>query len=211
MSVCFDLLQQIAHLNKVGVSCLASGSGADAVRAFKQALGVMAQVTQHPESSQLFQSRIHACSPVPIHGMKTPFYLYSNGLVFEASTDIDIAFVNSVILFNLALAFHQRGLQCGREQALRKALSLYDLSTQLISDLSACSGALLLVALNNSAQIQFELGEYQCSCETLQMLEGEAVHLPLADCSSAVLGQEHIDQIFLNVALTKPPMTAASA
>lgn len=206
MSECLEYLQQIAHLNKVGVSCLATGRRGEAVKAFTNALVVLSRVTHHPSSDELFQYKVQQCSMQPIGGMEKSFYLYSNAFVFEASMEADIAFCSGLILFNLALAFHQKGIQSGQEARLRKALSLYDLATQLISEISASTGALLLAALNNSAQVQFELGDYHVACETLELLQGEAMHVP-----SGILEQEHIDQFFLNVALTRPPTTAASA
>lgn len=206
MSLCLEHLQQIAQLNKVGVQCLASGNGGDAVKVFKNALAHMGYVTQHPSSDDLFQCKAQNCSSHPIGNMESSYYLYSSGFVFEAGVEVDIAFCNAVILFNLALAFHQRGIQHGQEARLRKAVSFYDLSTQLISELSASSGALLLAALNNSAQIQFELGQYDVACETLELLQGEAVNVP-----PGVLEQEDVDQFFLNAALTRPPTVAACA
>jgi hypothetical protein len=145
-------------------------------------------------------------SSYPIGNMEQPFYLYSNAFVFEACEDVDIAFCNALVLFNLGLAFHQRAINFGEEPKLRKAFSFYDLSMQLINELSAYSGALLLAALNNSAQIQVELGEYQRACETLEVLQSEAIHVP-----AGLLEQEDMDQFFLNAALTRPPTAAACA
>ena len=206
MSLYLEYLQQIAHLNKVGVSALASGDGSEALKAFKNALAVMGFVTQHPSSDALFQCKTQSFSAHPVRKMDRSFYLYNNAFVFEANVEVDIAFCNAIILFNLALACHQRGVQTGNEARFRKALSFYDLSTQLITEMTPYSGALLLASLNNSAQIQFELADYHGACETLELLQGEAVHVP-----PGVLEQEDVDQFFLNVALTRPPTTAASA
>jgi hypothetical protein len=211
MSACLDLLHHIAHLNKVGVSHLASGCGGEALKAFKEALVIMRKATEHPDSEELFMSKVQTCSTQDINGLDSSFYLYNNAFLFEATAGLDIAFANAIVLFNLAIAFHQRGMSTGEEPKLRRALSLYDLSTQLISEVTPYSGALLMAALNNAAQIQFGLADYQGACETLAMLQSEATHLPLSECSPDILGEEHLDQIFLNVALTKPPTAAASA
>ena len=68
------------------------------------------------------------------------------------------------------------------------------------------TGALFLASLNNTAQIQFDLGEYYDACETLEFLQAQAEHVP-----PGVLVQEDMDEFFLNVALTRPPTAAASA
>ena len=211
MSACLDLLDQIAQLNKIGVLSLASGSEGEALKAFKQALVTMGQLTQHPESEVHFMSKVQTCTTQPLQGLNSSFYLYNKAFVFEGNLQLDIAYANALILFNLAITFHQRGISQRDESKLRRALSLYDLSIQLISELSPYSGALLVAALNNSAQIQYGLGDYQGACETLELLENEAVHLPLSACSQDVLGEEQIEQIFLNIALTMPPTVAASA
>ena len=205
-------MHEIARLNQAGVAYLAVGERDHAVKAFTAALGIMSKVTQEPSSMQIFQSTHHQISgSQAISGLDTSFYVYNNGLIFDASEDMDIVFSNSIILFNLALAFHQRGIMCGQEVKLRKALSMYDLCLQLIIELSPCSAALLLAALNNSAQIHFELADYQCASETLDALYGESAHVFLSECPPALLEQYHIDQFLLNVSLAKPPTTAACA
>lgn len=214
--MCLSTLEEIARLNNAGVSYLAMGAGGQAVRAFKAALTIVSSISQrnHDASMTFFQNKQHCISrSQAVPGLNATFFVYSNGLLIDPSEDTDIVFSNSLILFNLALAFHQRGMVYNQEDKLRKALSLYELCMQLMSEseLSPCSVALLLIALNNSAQILFELADYENAAVALEMLYQESVHVSLLDCPPAMLEQHHIEEFYLNVLLTIRPTAAACA
>ena len=207
-------LQEIARLNNFGVSYLAMGEGSQAVKAFKDALTIVSNFSEQKDdvSMCMFQKKQHCVSrSQAVTGLDGTFFVYSNGLLIDASEDMDIVFMNCIILFNLALAFHQRGMVYGQEAKLRKALTLYDLCMQLTSGDSPCSAALLLVSLNNSAQIHFELADYEYAAEALEVLYQESETVSLSDCPPALLDQRHVEQFSLNVLLTVRPTTAACA
>lgn len=205
-------LHEIAHQNKVGVSYLAVGDGGNAVKAFKAALVTMSGIAQDPSTETLFLSKNHKCTAVDIPGLeKDSFYAFSKALVFEPSSEIDLSFTNAILLFNMALTFHQRGSYAGETSKLCKAQSLYKLSCDLINEISSCSGALLLAAMNNQAQIHFELGNYAQAIDVLGAMGREANEICLAESPSSPFTQEHFDQFYLNIAVTRPPIAAACA
>jgi len=238
-----ERLQEVTHLNATGVQALIKGDGGNALRAFKGALAIMDRVAQDPSyDDDLFENTEQFCISQPIVGLQecnhgnvsndnvnNTFFLYGKAIVFHASAKMDIRFANAALLFNLALTFHQGGLMAssrmGHQQAkLQKAVSLYNLSIQVIQDdaahASPAASAIFMAALNNSAHIQYEMCDYEASTATLKMLEWEAYQQVSSVvqeqqqpsyCSSKLLENEDMDQLLLNVVCVKRPSTAASA
>jgi tetratricopeptide (TPR) repeat protein len=205
-------LNEISHLNKVGASYLAVGDGGKAMKAFKGALVIMSDIAQDPAAGELFACSHQHCTSVDIPGLDgDSFFVYNKALLFESSDQIDLSFTNAILLFNMALTFHQRGRVANEESKLRKSQSLYKLSSELVPEISSCSGALLLAALNNQTHIHFELGDYEQFGATLKIMEKEASEICPAECSSSPFTQEHFDQFYLNIAVTRPPSAAPCA
>lgn len=207
-------LQEIAHLNKVGASYLAVGNGGSAVKAFKAALVTMSRIAEDPIADGLFGSSQHcAFSSIQVPGLESDsFFIFDQALVFEASSQMDLSFLNAILLLNLALTFHQKARHTGEEAKLRKALNLCRLAGELITDMSFSSGSLYLAALNNQAHIHFELGEYGRATCALQAMEKAASEICFSESPiSSPFTQEYFDQIYLNIAVTRAPIAAACA
>jgi hypothetical protein len=79
---------------------------------------------------------------------------------------------SAIIIFNMALVLHRACLLHNRAVSASKALALYNIVIQLLRSssgsrttdrsfsLQGIAGAIELAALNNTAQLQFEVGEY---------------------------------------------------
>jgi len=203
---------EIASLNNFGVSALAKGNDGLAIKSFKAAMLPMRDAIVDSEYMDItFESKDHQVSgflPIDSFGCSS-FYIYRNGLLLNATEDTDLIFCNSLILFNLALAFHQRGARCGHEAHLRKAQNVYSLCLELANGGIPCLSALRIAILNNSAHIQFELADYESASETLNSLHQEVSRVFSSD--QTIFEQMHMDEIYLNVLLSTPPITAACA
>lgn len=102
------------------------------------------------------------------------YFVYSNPLVFHP----DIAFAtdctincSAVVLFNMALAFHQKG-RLADSRALLRGRKLYDMSLQMVAKMScqmACSN-IRVAAINNKAHIHFECSDVRDAKTTLHNL-----------------------------------------
>jgi hypothetical protein len=78
---------------------------------------------------------------------------------------------SAIVIFNMALVLHRACLLHNRTVPVSKPLALYNIVLQLLkspgspttvdsSSLQDIAGAIQLAALNNTAQLQFEVGEY---------------------------------------------------
>jgi tetratricopeptide (TPR) repeat protein len=217
MATQLDFIQEACRLNNLGVMHLSHQDAASAVKAFKTSLSIMEGVAGKADSADMCSSTANKCLSCPsavIAGLEDSFFIYNRALLLDpAFAQTDLAFANAVILFNLALTFHQRGKALGQLPKLQKALYLYDVSTKLIADMSSSAGALSLAALNNQAQILFALGEYSRGRELLDRVQSlaEQVPTPAEDDASSTFARYHFDEMYLNVTVSQPPTTAPSA
>lgn len=96
------------------------------------------------------------------------FYTYNRAIIFHAIpvpendlsiANVDLFFYCAIIMFNLALCHHIRGVRIGRNILLRKGGALYSNSSLLMKRYLKCVGGthfLLVAALNNQAHICLE-------------------------------------------------------
>lgn len=220
-----ECLQEIARLNNEGARYLASNVANDGVKALKSALVIMGGIADTVDMMMDCESESQksndCCPSLEVPGLEDVFFIYNRAVLLDPSETSDLSATNAIILFNLALAFHQRGLLCGQEAKLGKAVHLYDLCTKLVYDVSSSLGPLILAALNNQAQIYYSMGDYAKVEEQLQVIRSvaEYVTMPRENTRSSsntnvnkpAFEQRHFEEIYLNVAITQPPTTAASA
>ena len=224
-----ELLHEACQLNNAGAALLGSNKGSSAVHMLKKALVIMERLSRDEGSEDLIMMTTEEASAeteaihqpfVEVPRMQDTFFVYNRALVLTDGNGIsvDLAFSNATILFNLALAFHQRGWAFCEEAKLRRAIHLYDLVVRLVShsDSSARHGTLAIVALNNQAHVHRELCEFQEACLILDEVFTVAEHVlpsqesPLS--SSDAFGSALLDEIFLNATISSQmPSTAASA
>jgi len=96
------------------------------------------------------------------------FYTYNRAIIFHATpvpendlsiANVDLLFYSAIIMFNLALCHHIRGVRIGRNILLRKGGVLYSKSSLLMKQYLKCVGGthfLLVAAFNNQAHICLE-------------------------------------------------------
>jgi hypothetical protein len=149
--------------------------------------------------------------------MGDSFYVFNKALTFDVpQEEVDLGFFNAVIMFNLALSFHQHGLVFGQEDKLRKSIHIYGLCAKLLEgDATASSGSLMLAAINNKAQVYFTLSEYDQARQELDQLKtcAESVVKMMDNSTSETspFQPRDIDEFFLNIALMQPPTAAPMA
>jgi hypothetical protein len=217
MSNQLELLHEACRFNNAGAAFLASNDGGSAVQMLKNALVIMERLSRDEDSEDLImiqapKEAIHYPF-VEVPGMDDTFFVYNRALVLDSSPSngVDLAFANAAILFNLALAFHQRGMTSCQAAKLRRAIPLYELAVRLVADVSSAQGALAIAALNNQAHIHRELCEFNEACLVLNQVCELAEHVPNSSSADA-FGAELFDDIFLNVTMSSQiPSTAASA
>lgn len=212
-------LQEAARLNFTGASLLASNDAGNAVKALKAALQIMQNLTMTPEADD-HAIRFHkeqVCSAIELPQMCDSFYVFNKALIFNVTEEVDLGFYNAVIMFNMALAFHQHGLAFGQDNKLRKAIHIYGLCSKLLDgDKTASSASLLMAAINNQAQVHYALSEYENARQVLDQLKAcaeDAVATMDTETTneSSPFQPQDMDEFFLNIAITQPPTAAPMA
>lgn len=217
MSQQLELLHEACRFNNAGAAFLASNDGGSAVQMLKKALVIMERLSREEESEDLIMTQAPKEAMhypfVEVPGLEDTFFVFNRALVLDSSPSdgVDLAFANAAILFNLALAFHQRGRTFCQATKLQRAIHLYELAARLVADVSSTQGALAIAALNNQAHIHRELCEFKEACIVLEEVCVLAEHVPNSSSSDA-FGAELFGEIFLNVTMSSQiPSTAASA
>lgn len=217
MSLFQQNLQEAARLNYSGASLLASNNAAGAIKVFKAALQIMQVLTTAPEASEeaIRSNKEQRCSAFELSGFVDCFYVFDKALLFDVSQHVDLGFANAIIMFNMALCFHQHGLRLSQETKLRKALNIYELCIQLIAnDKTVSSGSLLLAAMNNQAHVHYALSDYHQArqgLDQLQICAESIICMSGTQTESSAFSARDFDEFFLNIALTQPPTVAPSA
>jgi len=140
----------------------------------------------------------------------------ANEIPFSGSVTV----TSTVILYNFALACHYIGKTTGQDVALKQAYQLYALVLRCLPheihylvgyepQVGETVTVLQCLALNNLAQLQYELCEYQESRKSMERL----LHTVLHGCAvlKASLGAESFQEIMLNLIHLKESPTAAHA
>jgi len=226
MSSFLERLQHACTLNNAGASLLAANDPSKAVKALKNALVVMEGLSKEESSEDFVMSDATAakydhCLSLKVPSLEDTFFIFNRAILLDAaSIDIDLAFSNAAILFNLALTFHMGGKARCQAPKLQRAVHLYGLSIKLLDAMPVCgaSSALALAALNNQAQIQSDLFQFEASQECLEQVRELLQYIPMPEPATAqdstflpLVTGEDMDEIYLNVAISAFPMTAPSA
>ncbi|CAB9514487.1 expressed unknown protein [Seminavis robusta] len=202
-----------AQLNQTGASCLAANQLEKAQKCFQMALesvtcSSLNAVQPHADMKALMLSQEQSSRRCP---QENEGFIYSKPFFFnpEATiTEEDVAPYGGVILFNLALTYHERSRTVG-ESSLHVALRLYEKCISLLKHATSfdCSNV-IIAALNNQARIHEELLDFQKASMRFKLL---ADFLHRSDVRTDTLEQEDLQDIFLNLFFFKIPTCAAMA
>jgi hypothetical protein len=218
-------IKRASELNNHGIKLLVAGHSQEAMNSFQNALAGIKEVVsdQNPrfdcEASMSLAptQRLISESPLILQALQTDqSFVYNRPLVIEEVTavaidDLDstLALLSAAILFNLALCCHQVG-GAGQEKALKRASVLYRMSLQLLQNCEAneCTTVICLLALNNRAQIHYELCDYSQSGHCLKQIS-KIMHDDIRLHES--LNAADLEGLLLNVMLQDPPSAARAA
>lgn len=183
-------VRSIAFLNREGAAFLAAGDFDTASNMFFHGLELLSiegglQASPEVASAYLAQSfpfddsramRPHApaCRLSSIAKDDSSYFVYTNPLLLHP--DISLAsdcsiHCAAVLLFNMALAFHQRG-RLADYRALLRARRLYEMCLEMITRTTCellCTNV-HVAAINNKAHIQFECSDTGDAKSTLHEL-----------------------------------------
>lgn len=216
-----NLIRNAAYLNREGATRLVMGDLETAIARLFQALETIFQAGGFEASpsiasdymaqsfpferrapcslpSQMRHKQVHKLSDTSEDGS---FFVYSNPFIFHpVVTDVPDYATNcaAVCLFNLALAFHQRG-RLADSQALSRAQTLYDMSLTLVGQMpcqAACAN-LKMAGTNNKAHVLFEVSEALDAKITLQALL--AILTACKASNPPPFGEVEIEKFYMNI------------
>ncbi|CAJ1966160.1 unnamed protein product [Cylindrotheca closterium] len=215
-------LSHVVTLNNEGISFLLQQRHREAIHRFISALSMVKQLLAFPQNRVTdddLPQFIHESTYV-IPGLQdTSCFIFANAITLspQAISDCPISEsianeIASVILLNVALAYHHAGLTEGVAY-IKKAESMYETANQLIAVNERRQGTGLLIkaaATNNLAQIRHGRGDYSHSLEGFKYLGslfasfGEVLQ-------SSKCEHEVYRGMLMNALLVTPPDLAAAA
>lgn len=139
------------------------------------------------------------------------FFVYSNPFIFHpimVETPEYATNCAAVVLFNLALALHQRGRRAN-SRSLYRARSLYNMSLALVATM-ACQDAcanLSVAATNNKAHVHFEVSDVGDARSTLHAL----LNILGTKSSPPPFGETEIEKFYMNILHLNGSTLAAAA
>jgi hypothetical protein len=222
-------IKYACSLNNQGVDLLVSGESSRAMKQFKSALSLLQEVAHEAEtttSCNEMNISYDAASPLPFYESTSTVsglqdlhcYVYDHGIMLSDNviSDIDtdgmLSLYIAIVLFNSALASHSEGTALGRNKSLLKASVLYRLVAQLLAGRTTSENLtttiLTLLALNNKAQIQYDLCEYLQSVDCMTQISEimGSVH-----GLHSALSHEAVEGLLRNVMLLITPTAAQAA
>jgi hypothetical protein len=206
-------LRNALRLNNEGIMLLLENRDKEALATLTESLNqVKKLLTASEEVSTNGQTPMsmnaiihHSTYTIPnLHDVNC--FIYNSALMFSlldsdctpCSRD-DIHVHTSVIILNIALAFHRRGLSGNSACLLLKAEKMYEMVGELLGNSEGNQGTALLVkiaAINNLSQLRHDQGDYAFA--------GEQLH-----CTKC---EEHVYKgMLLNALLVTPPDAAPAA
>jgi hypothetical protein len=220
-------IKHACTLNNQGVNLLVSGECSKAVKAFQSAVGLLKVAAHEAEKNALFTGMDESCDDVSLPYCESTLtvtglqglhcYVYDHGILIPGNvsneeSEATISLYIAVVLFNLALASHSRGIALGRDALLKKASVLYSLVVELLNRHTMpedkSTTILTLLALNNKAQIRYEQCDYVQSIDCMRYISqivgsGRGFHY--------ALNPDDLEGIMLNVMLLRTPSGAQAA
>lgn len=220
MSIFQLRFQHAAALNREGVSCLSVNDGNGAYRSFKLALEIMTEITvltDDLEDDVIMEDALEITDSVPVpFANDSSHYVYSHALLFQppaAPSQRAMAFCVSVLIFNMALTYHKRGIT--------KAVTLYGKVLVLLQDTMEagdnCSSdshvrILQVLAQNNRVHMLSMTGAIQQATDGCEAMRLAVEGLELADTNQMVaVNDDILSEIILNLLIPSTSCMAAAA
>jgi len=176
--------RSIPYLNNQGVDAMASGNFDEACTAFRYVLKAIrsSYIQSETKDSQL-RSKLQFVLVVKDLESVSGELLFSYAVKFEDNAEHSIhdhGLLSAAVIFNLGLLHHIQGLQKCQQSILIKGTSLYQSCLKAFMTVApseesagqAMIDILIMAALNNLAQISFEIMDYAESkvlCRRLEM------------------------------------------
>ena len=232
----FAYFEKAAKENTEGVGKLQKGDAERAFHSLVKALSTLKKLrhlhteSQSPALANIQHNRCFKIINVPYLEDKG-FFIYANALVF--STDLGktsngdssrfsladtLTLCEAIVLFNVALLYHQRGKHCGQDRALLGALDLYEQSQAILLGINAgypeevCM--LKIAAMNNRIHILNEIANYPGAQEQVNELLLQSVNALAANNSGkglSFLTKTDVDNFLLNALIIRRFNTAPCA
>jgi hypothetical protein len=220
-------IKYACSLNNQGVDLLVSGEASRAMNVFQSALSLLKKADDEADHETTSSTEMNvSCdnASLPFYESTSTmtglqglyYYVYDHGIMISDNingdtTEETVSLYMAIVLFNLALASHSDGMAFGREKSLMKASVLYSLVTQLLSTLAmqdTSTAILILLALNNKAQIHYDQCDYVQSIDC--MLQMSKIVGSVRGLHSA-LHHKDLEEILLNVMILSTPTAAQAA
>jgi hypothetical protein len=220
-------IKHACTLNNQGVNLLVSGECSKAVKAFQSAVGLLKVAAHEAGENACIGVDQSWCDDVPLPYCESTLtvtglqglhcYVYDHGIIIPGNgsneaSEATISLYIAIVLFNLALASHCRGIALGRDALLKKASVLYSLVLELLNRLTMPEGTsttiLTLVALNNKAQIHYHWCEYVQSMNCIKDVSTIMGRIPGPHYA---LNPDDFQGLRLNVMLLNTPSGAQAA
>jgi len=227
-----NLIRNAAHLNREGATALVTGNLQRAIDHLSQALHCIVEAGGLDASpsiasdyktqvypferrapcslpAQMRHRQVHKLSDASENGY---YFVYCSPFIFQPiAAEVPFYATNcaAVCLFNLALAFHQRG-RLADSRGLLRAQILYDMSMTMVSKLpcqAACAN-LVVAGTNNKAHVLFELSEITEAKATLQAL---LANLTNKNTSPPPFANAEIEKFYMNILYINGPIVAGAA
>ena len=227
---CTQLIKQASKMNSAGVHALSLGNAQTAYQSFRQALQALSSAAALCDQEVRFMNcdesktcsawQATCLSSCIIPGLEDEGnYICDNALVYniqgKSMNSDSIAICCHYTMFNLALTLHQRGISVGSQSNLLSAGRMYEQCLKLGADLPGSfedNNVIKMAVLNNVAQLQYSLGQFEAAVETLQTIRALLQETNLEECvSPAITSFLRLDDLFLNILVTAAPTTAPCA
>jgi hypothetical protein len=192
-------LRNALRLNNEGIMLLLENRDQEALVSFTESLTQVKRLFAASEEDDNTYGQTpmpmnaiihHSTSVIPnLHDVSC--FIYNSALVFSLldsdctpSDGGDLHVYTSVIILNIALAFHRRGLT-GNSAFLLKAEKMYEMVGKVLGNSDVDQGTALLVkiaAINNLSQLRHDQGDYAFSQQGFRYLgslinyAGEQLH-----------------------------------
>jgi len=204
-------IQDAALLNQHGAAFLASNQPEQALKCFQTAL----QYVINPEDAHMLDTSCSHSSAQLLASTKLQDsdddYIYDKPFFFNPAAnmaDEETGPFGAVILFNLALSYHEQAKLLG-ESHLKMAMQLYEKCLLLLREQNHfdCSN-IIIAALHNQAKIFEHFYDHQLAAEKYSVL---SALLEREEIRRDTLEQEDLNSICLDIYFFKFPTCAPVA
>eukprot|EP00980_Cylindrotheca_fusiformis_P001823 scaffold408_cov71-Cylindrotheca_fusiformis.AAC.24 len=188
-------LSQAISLSNVAVPMMQAGNYKNAIACLTEAIKALQRL---PQDSFLDSGNTQDCCDeeaminaymatsrerqnAQTYGAENDLYLFRQGIPIPPS--VHPRYIASIVIFNLAVTCQLQGIAVRngdehRQQLLKKASHLYELSLQAYQEVGGSTRGLLAIATtNNNAVVCFELGDMDRSRRCLQTMYMALAHV----------------------------------